>query len=164
MGKIPLWLKIIGFMILPIILFPVFNHITYPLKPHCSIGRGPYGCTPMCEPRAYFDNGNPSEYRVTPCYHVGPTLLQKTFYEEPERIIGALVVAVIALSFWLTNSKKWILLPKIAFAPIYFLKENRSKKFLPRIFNFLLIIPLTIEWASGYVIVIGTLLNKINLF
>lgn len=162
-----LWLRMIGYMFLPLFLAPIFFSLTYPLKPHCSLGQGPHGCTPLCEATSYFENGQPSNYKITPCYHYeNPTVLQRFTYEKSDIFYPILLVVIVSLFFWLTYINKVEIITKIAFAPIYFIKENRrNKSFIARAIIFIiLIIPLLFEWVVGYIIFLGTLFNQVNLF
>lgn len=160
----PIWIRIIGFMFIPLLVAPLFFFLVYPLKPHCSVGQGVYGCTHLCEPSGYLEDGRPSGYKVTPCYHEEyPVGFQKLIYENRVVAYPLLLLGFVLLLIRLYKTRK---LFKIAFAPIYFFLENRkSKNIISRLVNlFILIIPLTLEWVVGYVIAIGTLLNQINLF
>lgn len=156
-----LLLKAFLLLFLPIISFIPFSYLTYPLKPHCSLGNGILGCTPMCEPTSYFEDGRPAGYKVIPCYHEDPNEFQKTLFNN--WFLMPLVLFII-LTLWVykEGGKKVIkILKYIALAPVYIFKENRkNKNFFSRLVVILISFFLFAEWVLGYYVAGTTLLGK----
>ena len=156
-----LLLKAFLLLFLPIISFIPFSYLTYPLKPHCSLGNGILGCTPMCEPISYFEDGRPAGYKVIPCYHEEPSEFQKNLFNN--WFLMPLVLFII-LTLWVykEGGKKVIkILKYIALAPVYIFKENRqNKNFFSRLVVILISFFLFAEWALGYYVAGTTLLGK----
>jgi len=161
-----LLLKSIGFLLLPLMAFVLFSFLTYPIKPHCSLGNGISGCTPSCEPTSYFEDGRPASYKETPCFHDEPTILQLSIFNQPWLIPLVLVVLMISIFFLICKrSFKQFLkdIVYISFAPFFLLKENRrNKNLISRIFIILIAFFLIIEWLLGYYIVITTFTTSIK--
>ncbi|MEM3394326.1 MAG: CAP domain-containing protein, partial [Candidatus Methanomethylicia archaeon] len=124
---------------------------TYPFKPHCSLGNGIWGCTPMCEPTSYFPDGKPAGYKTVPCYHEEASEFQKFLFRNWFSIPFFLFIF---FSFWIYKEglKKLIKrLMYIAFAPFYIFKENReNKNFFARLVVIFMLFFMFIEWALGY--------------
>lgn len=162
--RLPIALEAILMMFLPIIGFSLFSYLTYPLRPHCSIGSGFLGCTPMCEATSFFENGSPAGYKVTPCFHDDPSGMQYFSYKQPIPYYSIFLFPLI-LGFYLLKAEKFYnLCLRILFYPYFLFKENRkNKKFISRLIVILLILPLAIEWIIGYGAVITTILG-IGLF
>ena len=156
-----LFLKSFLLLFLPIIVAIPFFYLTYPLRPHCSLGKGLLGCTPMCEPISYFEDGRPAGYKVIPCYHEDPSEFQKTLFNN--WFLMPLVLFII-LTLWVykEGGKKVIKrLKYIALAPVYIFKENRQNKhFLSRLAVILISFFLFAEWTLGYYVAETTLLGK----
>jgi len=156
-----LFLKTFLLLFLPLIGFIIFSYLTYPLKPHCSLGNGVLGCTPMCEPTSYFSDGRPAEYKVIPCYHAEPVEFQKTLFKYWFLIP---FILFISLTLWIYKEglKQFLKrLAYIAFAPVYIFKENRqNKSFLSRLAVIFMLFFLFIEWALGYYVAGITILGK----
>jgi len=156
-----IFLKSILLLFLPIIGFVVFSYLTYPLKPHCSLGQRILGCTPKCEPVSFYENGRPSAYKTVPCYHDEPTELQSALFKN---WIVAPLLGFIFFSFWIykEGSRKVInTLLYVAAAPLYIFKENRkNKNILSRLAVIFVLFFLFIEWGLGYYVVAATLTKQ----
>jgi len=156
-----LFLKSFLLLFLPIIIAIPFFYLTYPLKPHCSLGNGILGCTPMCEPTSYFEDGRPANYKVVPCYHEEPDKFQKTLFENWFLIPLFLFVFLTLWMYKEGGKKVFERLKYIALAPFYIFKENRQNKhFLSRLAVIFISFFLFAEWALGYYVAGTTLLGK----
>lgn len=145
----------------PIIGFFIFAYLTYPIKPHCSLGEGIFGCIPICEPTSFFENGEPATYKIAPCFHKEPNEIQKILFRY-WFLIPLLSFVFISLWIYKDGGKNVVRkLGYIAFAPIYIFKENRNnKKIISKILVILITFFLFIEWAFGYYLTISTLLDE----
>ncbi len=162
--KSNLLLKSLGFLFLPLIIFPFFSFLISPLRPHCSVGNGVLGCIPTCEPTSYFEDGRPASYKEIPCFHNSGQTIQSTFNEQwlIPLIILAILMVFIAILIYKKGFKSFLKnVIYIAFAPIFLSKENRrNKSIISRIFVIFVIVFLIIEWLSGYYIVLMTFMGK----
>jgi len=158
--KLPLVFEAIIMLFLPIVGFFLFSYLIYPLQPHCSLGSNLLGCTPMCEAKSYFEDGSPASYVVTPCFHEGPSAIQSFSYNKPIPYY-LLFLLPLALIFFLMGAEKFYnFILRVLFYPYFLFKDNRkNKKFLSRLIIILLLLPLTIEWVIGYVVLITTILG-----
>ncbi len=156
-----LFLKSISFLFLPIIGFIIFSFVSYPLKPHCSLGNGLLGCTPICEATSYFENGQPASYKVTPCFHEGPSDFQKLLFRRG-LLFFPLIFVLISLWIYKDGFKKVIKkLSYVAFAPLYlFIENKKNKNLISKIAVILIIFFLAIEWIFGYYVVLKTFINN----
>lgn len=156
-----LFLRAIGWAFVPILGFAVFSFLTYPLKPHCSLGHGLLGCTPLCEPTSYFEDGRPAGYKTVPCYHEDPSNFQKILFNH-WLLIPLFLFILFSLWIYKKGVKNVIKrLSYIAFAPIYIFKENRqNKNIVSRLLVIFILFFLFIEWALGYYVAGTILLGK----
>ncbi len=154
-------LRAIGFLFLPLLVFVAFSYFFYPLAPHCSLGNGLLGCTPICKPTSYFPDGKPADYEVTPCFHEGPATLQRLLFQFS---IPFYVVSFIFLLFIIFKVGFKTFLRKIVyitFAPIFLIRENRkNKNVISRILVILISFLLVIEWGIGYWVAVKSLLGR----
>jgi len=156
-----LFLKSFLLLFLPIIVAIPFFYLTYPLRPHCSLGRGLLGCTPICEPTSYFEDGRPAGYKVIPCYHEEPSEFQKNLFNN-WFLMPLVLFIILALWVYKEGGKKVIKrLKYIAFAPVYIFKENKqNKNLLFRLAVILISFFLFVEWALGYYVAATTTVGK----
>jgi len=138
----------------------IFSYLIYPLKPHCSLGKGLLGCTPNCEAISFFENGRPAGYKVVPCYHENPTEFQKNIFKNWFLIPFALFTFG---TLWIYREGPKQMIKKIiyiAFAPFYVFKENKeNKNLLSQLGIIVILFFLVIEWALGYYVAGTTLLG-----
>jgi hypothetical protein len=162
--RLPVLFEAFLMAFVPVIGFILFSFILYPLQPHCSLGNGALGCTPMCEATSYFENGQPSSYKTTPCFHDQPSSFQTFSYKQPIPYY-LIFLFPIAIGFLLLGPEKFYnSVLKILFYPYFLFKRNReNKNFISRFITIILFLPITIEWLIGYGILITTILG-INLF
>lgn len=152
-----LFLKIIGLFFLSIIGFVLFTTLSYPLKPHCNLGNGIYGCTPQCEAIGFFADGRPSNYKEVPCFHADATKIQVLVNQNIMFIIGGFLLLA---AIWFFVNKKTLLnsILWIVFGPFKVIKQNlKNKKIISKIFIFVAVIPLILIWLFGYFFVGNTL-------
>ena len=156
-NKPKLFLKSVGLFFISIIGFVLFTFLSYPLKPHCNLGKGIYGCTPQCEPIGFFPDGRPSNYKEVPCFHVDATKTQIFINQNIIFVVGGFLLLIIILFFInkkiLLNSISWIM-----FGPLKLIKQNlKNRKIVSKIFIFLVSISLIFVWLFGYFFVGSTL-------
>lgn len=158
--RLPLLLEAFLMLFVPVIGFVLFSFVLYPMQPHCSLGSGALGCTPMCEPISYSQNGSPTDYKVTPCFHEEPSGFQTFGYRQT--ILYYLLFALPSVfAFILLGSKGFYhLVLRLLFYPYFLLKDNRiTKNVISKIIVMLLFIPLFLEWGLGYWVMITTVLG-----
>jgi len=150
-------IKIGILFVLPVLMFIVWSFFIYPLQPHCSLGKGLFGCTPMCEPTSYFGDGRPSDYKTVPCFHNNPSGFQEIIYKYVliYYFLISLTSLVVAFKVGLKRFFRRIL--RIIFAPFVLMWESRKKSIMSRIFIIATSFFLIIEWGFGYMVVIQTL-------
>jgi len=159
--KVNLLLRAIGWIFVPILGFIVFSYLIYPLRPHCSLGNGLLGCTPICEPTAYFEDGRPAGYKTVPCFHNEPNNYEIFIYHHKELFYLALLFLFGALCYSKGFKNIFRILLHISAAPIFIFRENKgSKNSLSKVLVFILLIPLLIEWIVGYYVVLATVSGK----
>lgn len=143
----------VGAILLPIFCFILFSYIVYPLSPHCTLGRGLLGCTPMCE---VFGNG----YKEVPCFHEDPLSYQLFSFHYPYMyyLPVILIFGFLSWRFGLNNVMGGI--EKIAILPLTLFRANRKNHNLfSRMFVILSLLPITVEWLFGYIVLIKMILN-----
>lgn len=161
---LPIVLEAFLMLLVPILAFFLFSFLLYPLQPHCSLGSGLLGCTPMCEATSYLENGSPASYKETPCFHNIPNGTQLFSYNQPIPYYLLFVLPLVLAFFLLGAEKFYGSVLKILFYPYFLFKNNRkNKNFLSRLVVLLLFLPITFEWLIGYGVLITTILG-ISLF
>jgi len=156
-----IFLKTFAWLFVPILGFFIFSVFTYPLKPHCSLGSGILGCTPICEPISYFKDGRPAEYKITPCYHDKPVGYQEALFKNWFLIPLFLFIFFSLLIYKEGGKKVFERLKYIALAPVYLFRENRrNKNLFSRLVVLIMLFFLFTEWALGYYVVGATILGK----
>ena len=150
-------IKIFLLFILPIFLFIVWSYLIYPLSPHCSLGRGTLGCTPMCEATAYFDDGRASDYKIVPCFYEDPKNFQTFLYQNQTiyYLLFGTTIGFVAFKLGIKSFLKKILY--IVFAPFALIIESKEMSTLSRILVIVSSFFLLIEWGMGYLVVIQTI-------
>lgn len=161
---LPIYIEAFLMAFVPIIGFVLFSFILYPFQPHCSLGKSVLGCTPMCEATSYFENGQPSGYKVTPCFHEDPSSFQSFSYKQPIPF-SLLFIFPILLAFFLLGPERFYnTLLRLLFYPYFLFKRNRkNKNIISRLITLIMFLPITIEWLIGYGVLITTILG-IDLF
>lgn len=161
---LPVFIEAFLMAFVPIIGFVLFSFILYPFQPHCSLGKGFLGCTPMCEATSYFDNGQPASYKTTPCFHDSPSPFQTFSYKQPVPYYLIFLFSIVLGFFLLGPDKFYNAVLKILFYPYFLFKRNReNKSFISRLITIILFLPITIEWLIGHGVLITTILG-VNLF
>lgn len=153
MGRVSLVLQSFLMLFLPILGFIIFSFLYYPLAPHCALGEGVYGCTPVCT------------QGITPCFHEGPIGIQLFIYRNSIPIYF-LVLAFISAFVWKVGFQKAkSLAVKVLFYPLFLYRLNlKNKNIASRITVAILNFFLASEWIIGYIIFISTLLGLENIF
>lgn len=154
--KLPLVVEALFMLFLPVIGFILFSHFSYPLNPHCSLGNGLLGCTPYCVSIG-------DSYEVTPCFHDDPTNLQTFSFNHSFLHFLVFFVPIGVLLLVMGAEKLFRQIVRIALYPIFLIKESRKQKTVSRLFSVLLALPIFVEWAVGYVVLIGMVFG-FNLF
>lgn len=150
--KINLALEAFLLLFLPIAGFILFSFITYPLSPHCDLGKGLLGCTPYCVKRG-------ASYEKVPCFHESATKLQIFSYKS-SLIYYSILFLPIAILFVLLGAERFYnLVLRIAFYPFYLFRDSRKQSLITRVICTLFLIPIIIEWFIGYAVLIGMILG-----
>lgn len=143
--------------ILPVLMLTVWSFFIYPLKPHCSLGKSLFGCTPMCEPISYFGDGRPSGYKAIPCFHNKPSDFQEITYKYALIYYFLISLASLVVAFKVGFKRFLRRILRIIFAPLVLMWESQKKRVVSRIFIIIASFFLVIEWGFGYLVVIQTL-------
>lgn len=158
-NKPRLFFKIIGLFFLSIIGFIIFMFFSYPLKPHCNLGKGIYGCTPQCEVTGFFTDGRPSSYKEVPCFHTDASMIQVFINQNILFILGGILLLIV---IWFFANKRVLIknISWVALGPFKIIKQNlKNENIISKIFIFLAVTPLIFIWLFGYFFVSSTLVG-----
>jgi hypothetical protein len=159
--RLPKFLEAFLMLFVPLIGFFLFSLFTYPLHPHCSLGNGVLGCTTMCKATSYFEDGRPSSYEVTPCFHEEASAFQIFSYNQQIPYYLLFLFPIVILFFILGSEGFYNLLVRTALYPYFLFRENKkNKKFISRFITTIIFLPIFLEWVAGYVVLAMSLLGK----